>query len=112
MTSPPRYAVALTEAADADLEAIFDYVAHHRSPAEANRLLDRLEAQCEALSTFPERGSVPPELDALGGRGYRQLVLPPYRLIYRVIGRTVSVVVIADGRRNMGALLQRRLVGG
>lgn len=112
MTSPPRHAVELTEAADADLEAIFDYVAHHRSPAEANRLLDRLEAKCATLSTYPERGSVPAELEPLGDRGYRQLVLPPHRLIYRVIAHTVSITLIADGRRDVGALLQRRLLGG
>lgn len=112
MTSPPRYAVELTDAAEADLEAIFDYVAHHRSPADAHRLLDRIEAKCSALSTFPERGSVPAELDALGDRGYRQLLLPPYRLIYNVTDRAVSITLIADGRRDMGALLQRRLLGG
>lgn len=112
MTPPPRYAVELTDAADADLEAIFDYAAQHRSPAEANRLLDRIEAKCASLSTFPERGSLPAELEALGDRGYRQLVLPPYRLIYRVTDSAVSIVVIADGRRDMGALLQRRLLGG
>lgn len=112
MISPPRYAVELTDAAEADLEAIFDYVAHHRSPFDAHRLLDRLEDKCRALSTFPERGSVPPELEALGDRGYRQLLLPPYRLIYRVADRAVSITLIADGRRDMDALLQRRLLGG
>lgn len=112
MSAPPCYVVELTDAAEADLEAIFDYVAQHRSPAQANQLLDRLEARCATLSAFPERGSVPAELDALGDRKYRQLVLPPYRLIYRVAGQTVSVTLIADGRRDMSALLQRRLLGG
>lgn len=106
------YSVGLSDAADADLEAIIDYVAQHRSPADALRLLDRLEAKFGTLANFPRRGSVPPELDAIGERGYRQMLLAPYRLIYATAERAVTIVLIADGRRDMGPLLQRRLLGG
>jgi len=34
----------------------------------------------------------------------------PYRIIYRVMAENVYVLVIADGRRDMQALLQRRLL--
>ncbi len=34
----------------------------------------------------------------------------PYRIIYRVTEDDVYVLVIADGRRNMRALLERRLL--
>ena len=34
----------------------------------------------------------------------------PYRIIYRVIENNVYVLVIADGRRDMQSLLQRRLL--
>ena len=74
-------------------------------------LLDRLLAAIETLETFPLRGSVPRELDALGIREFRQILVEPYRLIYRVVGKTVFVMVIADGRRDMQALLERRLLG-
>jgi len=55
---------------------------------------------------------VPRELEALGILDYRQLALPPYRLIYRVAAKKVFIFVIADGRRDMQALLERRLLGG
>jgi toxin ParE1/3/4 len=55
---------------------------------------------------------VPQELQALGISDFRQLLLAPYRLIYRVAGDTVYVFVIADGRRDMQALLERRLLQG
>ena len=35
----------------------------------------------------------------------------PYRVIYRVVGERVYVYLIADGRRDMQGLLQRRLLG-
>jgi toxin ParE1/3/4 len=36
----------------------------------------------------------------------------PYRLIYRLVNDTVFNMVKADGRRDMQALLERRLLGG
>ena len=61
------------------------------------------------LSTFPERGSHPKELLALGVRDYRQIFFKPYRLIYRIVERRVYVFLIVDGRRDMQSLLARRL---
>ena len=41
---------------------------------------------------------------------YREIFFKPYRIIYRVMGDNVYVLVIADGRRDMQALLLRRLL--
>jgi len=103
--------VRLTRGAEIDLEALYDFVKDNRSAEQADVLLDRLLAAIETLETFPLRGSVPKELDVLGIREFRQILVEPYRLIYRVGGKTVFVMVIADGRRDMQALLERRLLG-
>jgi toxin ParE1/3/4 len=63
------------------------------------------------LAAFPERGSYPKELLALGIREYRQVHFNPYPLIYRVSGKRVIIYIIADGRRDMQALLTRRMLG-
>jgi len=63
------------------------------------------------LATFSERGSHPRELLALGIREYRETCFKPYRVIYRIIGKRVFVYLIADGRRDMQTLLERRLLG-
>jgi toxin ParE1/3/4 len=47
----------------------------------------------------------------LGIREYRQAHFKPYRLIYRVTGKQVFIYIIADGRRDMQALLSRRMLG-
>ncbi len=60
---------------------------------------------------YPERGSYPKELLALGIREYRQAHFKPYRLIYRVSGKQVIIYIIADGRRDMQTLLTRRMLG-
>lgn len=106
-----RFDVELTAGAEADLEAIYDYLAEQRSTDDAEALLEAFLERIETLERFPLRGAVPKELDALGIHEFRQILLSPYRLIYRVLGTKVFVLVIADGRRDMQALLERRLLG-
>jgi toxin ParE1/3/4 len=110
MTGHP-YDVLLTAGAEQDLESIHDDIAGFDSAANADRLLDRLIEVVESLAVFPERGSHPKELLALGIREYRQNFFKPYRLIYRVMKRRVYIYLIADGRRDMESLLARRLLG-
>ena len=52
----------------------------------------------------------PKELLALGIRNYREIFFKPYRVIYQVTGDKVHVMLIVDGRRDMQALLLRRLL--
>lgn len=108
---PPRYEVRLTRGAERDLEALYDYLAEHRSPDEAEALLEALVAKVETLEHFPERGSVAKELEALGISEFRQILAGRYRMIYRVVSAAVFVMLIADGRRDTQALLERRLLG-
>jgi len=104
------FAVQLTDDAAHDLEEIFDYVSRQDAPSRAEHVLERIEQAFHALSAFPERGRRPRELLELGIREYREVFFRPYRIIYRVMGDGVYVLVIADGRRDMRALLQRRLL--
>ncbi|RSV39614.1 type II toxin-antitoxin system RelE/ParE family toxin [Sphingomonas sp. ABOLE] len=105
-----RYTVYLTDGAETDLAEIHGWIAANRSPEQAEAFLEAMLAKVDSLEAFPDRGSVPVELDALGIREFRQLVAPPYRLIYRVIVDHVFVFLIADGRRDFQALLERRLL--
>jgi len=106
-----RFAVELTNGAARDLEEIADRLAALRGADDAAALMEKLLATIGTLERFPQRGAVPQELDTLGLAEFRQILLDPYRLIYRVIGDRVVVLVIADGRRDMRTLLERRLLG-
>lgn len=110
MKGKTPFTVRLTNGAEQDLEAIHDYIADHDNPAKADHLLDQLLEVASSLAQFPDRGSHPAELAALGIREYRQINFKPYRLIYRLHGTQVIIHLIADGRRNMQSLLQRRLL--
>ncbi len=66
----------------------------------------------QRLTEFPERGSHPRELAALGIRDYRQTAFRPYRVIHRVLGSHVVIYLMVDGRRDLQSVLARRLPGG
>jgi toxin ParE1/3/4 len=105
------YKVLLSRSAERDFEEIYNYIAENDTQGNADHVLDKLMDVAETLASFPERGSYPKELLALGIREYRQAHFKPYRVIYRVIGKQVLIYMIADGRRDMQTLLSRRMLG-
>lgn len=104
------YQVFLTLHAARDLEELDGYLAQSESDAKADYVLSKIEAVLQRLSESPERGTRPRELLTLGIGKYRQVYFKPYRIIYTVRGKEVYVLLIADGRRDMESLLQRRLL--
>lgn len=106
------FTVLLTYDATRDLDEIYDYIALHDSPQKADYILEEIERIFSSLCEFPERGVYPKELLALGIREYREIFFKPYRIIYRIMGKNVYIVLIVDGRRDMQSLLQRRMLNG
>ncbi len=104
------FAVLLTNDAACDLEELYDYIAVHDAPRKADCVLEQIEKAFSKLSEFPERGTYPKELLALGIREYREIFFKPYRIIYRVMDKNIYVLLIVDDRRDMQSLLQRRLL--
>lgn len=102
--------VLLTADAVRDLEELHQYIIQHDTSGKAQQVLTKIEKTINNLSEHPKRGVYPQELSALGIREYREVFFKPYRFIYRVSGDTVYVMLIADGRRDMQSLLQRRLL--
>lgn len=103
--------VLLTKDAEEDLQELYTYIARHDSPDKADYVLEQIEKKFAALGEQPERGGCPKELQSLGICDYREIFFKPYRIIYRVDDNRVYVYLIADGRRDMQTLLQRRLLG-
>jgi toxin ParE1/3/4 len=105
------FQIFLTDDASRDLVELYDFIASHDAPGKADYVLDQIEKAFSSRRENPERGVYPKELLAVGLREYREIFFKPYRFIYRVMAENIYVMVIADGRRDMQALLQRRLLG-
>jgi len=106
----PPFAVHWSEQAVRDLEELALFVARESDAPQAEAVLDRIEERARALVTLPERGCHPPELARHGVQTFRELVIRPWRLVYRVSGRDAYVLALLDGRRDLADLLLERLV--
>lgn len=84
------YKVVLSPRAIEDLRDIVLYVAPDR-PEAAKRLGMALIEKTKVLGSFPFSGRVVPEFD---DRTIRELILRPYRIVYRV-DETANVVGVA-----------------
>ena len=107
------YRVVVTDAALQDLDEIADYISNLHSVRQAQYVAREIRKHVETLKVFPDRGAQLPELVDLGAGSateYRQLQWKPYRIVYFVSGKVVSIMLIADGRRDMPALLLKRLL--
>ena len=107
------YRVVFTDAALQDLDEIADSISNLHSVRQALYVVREIRKRIETLEVFPDRGTQLPELVDLGAGGnmdYRQLHWKPYRIVYFVSSRVVYIMLVADGRRDMPALLMRRLV--
>jgi toxin ParE1/3/4 len=106
-----RFKVILTENALLDFEDMAHYITLHDGPDKAEYVGRQIEKSFSSLATLPHRGNHPLELLALGNRTFREVHFKPYRIVYRVLGSQVVINIIADGTRDMRALLSRRLLG-
>ena len=104
-----RFRVQWAEVAVRDLEELVSYIAAD-SELDANRVLIRLERRAAALESNPGRGRIVPELAHFGMRTWRELVVRPYRVLYRIEADTVTVLAVVDGRRDLEDLLLERLL--
>ena len=105
-----RYRVLLAEDAERDVEDLYRFIAARDGAETAERILTEIESACTDLEEFPARGNIPKELASIGISEYRELHHKPWRMIYRIIGTDVVVYCVADGRRDMQAFLERRLI--
>jgi len=109
MPARKRRKVRWSEAALGDLIEIARYIAAD-SPRSAQATLRELRSHAGSLATMPKRGRIVPETSWVGVRALRELIVRPYRLIYRLDGEaSVLVVAALDGRRDVEAVLLERL---
>jgi toxin ParE1/3/4 len=106
---PERYEVRLALAAERDLEQLRGYLLDAAGPRQTREILSKLREAFVTLGSYPERGACPRELESIAA-DYRQLVVHPYRIVYRIEDRRVLIFMVADGRRDMRSLLTKRLL--
>ena len=95
--------------AEADLIALYEYIAGRSGVAVAGGYIDRIEAACMALANFPERGTRRDDLvPGLRTIGFERRVT----IAFRVLKNRVEVVTIAYGGRDFEGSLRGGVTPG
>ncbi len=105
-----EYRVLWSDVAEKDLKGIIRYVAAS-NPETARQILKKIKTKADSLFVFPEKGRVVPELLEQGVAQYHELIISPWRIIYRIGEHEILVLSVLDSRRNMEDILLRRLIG-
>ena len=104
-----KYEIIWAGVAENDLKEIIEYITID-SPADALKALKKVKQKVSGLFTLPDRGRIVPELQDQGILLYRELIVPPWRIIYRISERKVYVLSVLDARQNVEDILLKRLI--
>lgn len=98
-----KYQVDITASAEADIAALWDYIAQD-NPASATAFILRLEEQIAALEVIPEQCPLAPESEYLGAP-YRHQIFGQYRTIFKMAGARVIILRVIHGARLLDTAL-------
>lgn len=90
-----------TEPALLDLDEIAEYIALD-DPVAASKTVQKVFDQVERLGTYPNSGKRPPELHRTP---YREVVVPPCRIFYRVEDDSVFVLYVMRSEKLLRSFL-------
>jgi addiction module RelE/StbE family toxin len=104
------YTVRWSETSERDLKGIVEYIVKD-SPSRAYEVFSNIKETASNLHSFLDRGRIVPELQDQGITQYRELIIAPWRILYRISERTVYVLSVLDSRQNVEDILLNRLLG-
>lgn len=104
-----EFNVIWAQTAAEDLENIILFIAEN-SPDTALNILKKIKGKVSTLNSFPQRGRVVPELQDHAILIYRELIIPPWRVMFRISESKVYVLSVLDSRQNVEDILLKRLL--
>lgn len=93
--------VDITSAAEADLEAIADYIARD-NPARAASFVRELYDRCLDIADMPEAWPIVPRYE---GHGIRRRVHGRYLIFYRIGIDAITILHVLNGAMEVEAIL-------
>lgn len=105
------YEIEFTHWAESDLDEIAIYIAGNDDISRAVRLYLNLKDKILNLAESPVRGRIVPELKRINIIDYREIIVKPYRIIYRVENKRVIIFAVFDGRRQIEDIIYQRVTG-
>lgn len=89
--------VEISEAADRDLENIFDYTCSEHGVDQATNYVSSFDEVFQSLTSYPEIGRTRPEIR----KGLHSVVTGYHIVFYRILGDRIRIVRILHGARDL-----------
>jgi len=97
-----------TKSAQFDLELIIEYIKTD-SLSIAKNIFYEIKKECNNLYFFPQKKRIVPELQQIGILKYREIVHKRWRILYKIDGEKVYILLVIDSSRNLEDILFQRL---
>jgi len=93
---PLKHTITFADSSVKDLEEIRAWYADQQVPDVGERLLREVVSHIERLADFPENGRIVPEFGVVH---LREIVHPPFRIVYRLDKTRVRIVRVWRSER-------------
>ena len=93
---PGKTKITFADSARDDLQEILGYYREQQVPEVGDRFVREIIAAVEELAVHPERGRMVPEFSS---PRLRELIHPPFRIVYRCFDEKLSVVRVWRSER-------------
>lgn len=103
------FKVKWSNVAENDLRRIIEYIARDNI-ANAKKVFAHIKEKTADLNQLSDRGRIVSELQDYGITLYREIIVPPWRIIYRTTDKEVHVLSVIDSRQNVEDILLNRLI--
>ncbi len=104
-----KFEVLWTKSAKFDLELIIEYIKTD-SLSIAKNIFYEIKKECNNLYFFPQKKRIVPELQQIGILKYREIIHKRWRIIYKIDGAKVYILLVVDSSRNLEDILFQRLL--
>jgi toxin ParE1/3/4 len=105
-----KYIVIWTKLAEQDLNQIIEFMLDKEEVNNAKKIYEKIKSKICLLTENPEQGRLIPELQLLKIKKYREIIINPWRVIYKTDDNKVYILLVIDGRRNLEDILLDRLL--
>jgi toxin ParE1/3/4 len=102
-----KYSIFWTSSAKKDLNEIIDYISIDSKKIALEKLI-QIEKVTNKIINFPKKGRIIPELEKRNITMYREIIIKPWRIFYKIEENRIPIIAVIDGRRNIEEILLRR----
>lgn len=104
-----NYKIKWSNVAENDLRKIIEFIARDNI-SNARKVFLKIKEKTADLDQLPDSGRIVPELLDCGITLYRELIVSPWRIVYRSTDDVVYVLSVIDSRQNVEDILLGRLI--